>query len=135
MSRSIDPNVKWLWSPNRADSVSTPYYPGAQWVDYVGVTMNHALVETPIPTFATFYQENASIEHYNKPVIIGETAFYDDGNIPDKVAWINGMFSYLKSNSHIVGVVWFNAGTSPYNYNSSPQSIQSFAQGLKGLKP
>lgn len=135
VSRSIDPNIKWLWSPNRADSTSALYYPGAQWVDYVGVTMNRAQAEESIPTFNEFYLQNVGIAQYDKPILIGETAFYDDGTPTDKAAWIDTMFSYIKGNNNIVGIVWFNSGASPYNYNSSPQSIQAFSQNLKMFRP
>lgn len=129
ISRSIDPNIKWLWSPNRGTPTAKLYYPGKQYVDYVGLTLNKGTLEPQEQSFAQFYSENQSvIESFGKPVLIGETTY--DERTGDKAAWVTGMFAYAKQNKHIVGLVWFN-GSADYSYDSSAATVAAFKKGLR----
>lgn len=134
LSRSIDPNIKWDWSPNRSTVISRLYYPGDEWVDYVGLTLNRngAVLRQPSPpaTFADFYTHNNTIEQYHKPVIIGETTATEDKDSPSfKADWIRGMFSFCRQDKNIVAVVWFGIGTG-YQYNTSPAAVTAFKDSL-----
>lgn len=134
LSRSIDTHILWAWSPNRSNAIANLYYPGGQWVDYVGITLNRntAVMKWPHPpaTFEEFYLQNVSIEQYHKPVIIGETTATEDPSSPQfKADWIRGMFSFARQDKAIVGIVWFNIGN-PYRYDSSPASVKAFKDSL-----
>lgn len=111
-------NLKWLWSPNRADQYVYDYYPGGEYVDYVGMTLNHPTITGPIySSFEEFYSPNKEVlESFNKPIIIGEAAYYhfDEQYI---AAWIDGTFSYAKQDEKIVALVWFNQEMDHLNYN------------------
>jgi beta-mannanase len=134
ISRSIDPNIKWLWSPNRGTSIAAQYYPGSQWVDYVGLTLNRGTLEEQIPSFATFYQENqAVLQSFNKPIIISETTDQEGLGMTSKAQWVNGMFNFIEQNPKILAVVWFD-GSPAYSYDSSPATLAAFQQGLNSIE-
>lgn len=126
-AHTIDPNILWLWSPNRGEDFITDYYPGDAYVDYVGVTINRTTVQ-PYNRFQDFYGANSFIESFKKPIIVGETTYYDN-NPAAKAAWVTGMFEYAHTNKQIVGIVWFNS-VPEYDYNSSPESIAAFKAAL-----
>lgn len=111
-------NLKWLWSPNRADQYVYDYYPGSEYVDYVGMTLNHPTITgTVYGSFEQFYAPNREVlESFEKPIIIGEAAYYhfDEQYI---AAWIDGAFAYAKQDEKIVALVWFNQEMSHLNYN------------------
>lgn len=128
LARPIDPSIKWLWSPNRGNAIAQDYYPGDQWVDYVGLTLNHGTLETQYSTFTQFYADNqAVIESYGKPIIIGETT--SDETLGGKAAWVTDMFNFAHSDKNIVGIVWFN-GSPAYQFDSSQTSLNAFRQAL-----
>lgn len=110
--------LKWLWSPNRADQYVYDYYPGGEYVDYVGMTLNHPTVTGTIyGSFEQFYAPNkAVLESFDKPIVIGEAAYYsvDERQI---ATWIDGAFEYAKRDGKIVAVVWFNHGMDHLNYS------------------
>ncbi len=127
----VDPSIKWIWSPNRGNATVTPqYYPGNQWVDYVGITLNHEHLplEIKYQTFAQFYQANQQvIESFNKPIIISETT--SDEGFGNKDDWVTGMFDYALHNPKITALVWFTVSPT-YNFDSSPTTLKAFQQSL-----
>lgn len=131
MSRTIDPSIKWLWSPNRATTTATAYYPGATYVDYVGLSLNRGPLESTITSFGEFYAQNKAIEQYQKPIIIGEAT---DTEGPAKATYITGMFQTVQTTSPLAGLVWFNGpdASNPYQYNSSAASVAAFKGSLHG---
>ena len=132
ISRNINPNIKWLWSPNRGTANTALYYPGDNSVDYVGITLDHEIIESYITSFAEFYNQNRTvIESFNKPVIISETT--TEESIDGKSIWINDMFNYAKSNNHIVALDWYNGGPGDEDINSSPTSLAAFKSNLQNL--
>ena len=62
ISHEIDEDIHWLWSPNRGTAYSLQYYPGNEWVDYVGLTLNRSSMQGTGDSFAQFYNANAGIE-------------------------------------------------------------------------
>ena len=132
ISRNINPNIKWLWSPNRGAANTPLYFPGDNTVDYVGITLDHEIIESYITSFAEFYNQNrVVIESFNKPVIISETT--SEESIAGKSIWINDMFNYVKSNDMIVALDWYNGGPSDEDINSSPSSLAAFKNNLQNL--
>ncbi|HLG76392.1 MAG TPA: glycosyl hydrolase, partial [Ktedonobacteraceae bacterium] len=110
LARAIDPKMLFIWSPNRATDIAKLYYPGDQWVDYVGLTLNRngaVVSQSGAPTsFSQFYEQNQAIEDYGKPVIIGETTTLEEpGNPAFKANWIADMLAYSRTNPKIVALV------------------------------
>lgn len=137
MSHQINPDIKWLWSPNRADEYTIEYYPGDEYVDYVGLTLNHPPDHTAYaPSFKEFYGSNKRyLEAYNKPIIIGETAF----DYPDearKVKWVQDIFRYMHDDPNITAFVWFNQQFDHLDYRveSSPATLEAFRTSLKDFR-
>lgn len=134
ISHAMNPNIKWLWSPNRADEYTVEYYPGDAYVDYVGLTLNHPPDYVPYaPSFEEFYGPNKKfLEAYGKPVLIGEMAFdYPDEKV--KAKWIQEAFRYMSDDPNIVAFVWFNQQFDHLDYTitSTPAVRQAFSESLK----
>ena len=118
-------NVKWVWSPNVDGGTSgcdaagsttacmAPYYPGDNYVDYVGLDgYNDASVwQTPSQIFGAAYSELEGIT--SKPVIITETSSLEATRSQSragdsKAQWIGQLDTYLPTLGNIAGVCWFN---------------------------
>lgn len=133
ISHTLNPNIKWLWSPNRADEYTKEYYPGDAYIDYVGLTLNHPPEHAwYVPTFKEFYGGNKEyLEAYGKPIIIGETAF----EYPDearRVQWVHDLFQYMSDDPNIVAFVWFNQqfGHLDYRITATPAVRDAFSEAL-----
>ena len=105
LGREYAPNVKWVWSPNRADEYTTKYYPGDEYVDYVGLTLNNTLDSRE--SFQQFYENEGQrdyLEAYNKPIIFGEIA---EHSTSDEVRneYIQSVFDYLGTYDKCIGFI------------------------------
>lgn len=127
-------NIKWLWSPNRADEYIHPYYPGDKYVDFVGVTLNYPTANaTTYTNFEDFYEPNKkTLESFNKPIIIGETGYYNDDE-QEVADWINGAFHYLRNEPMIVAAIWFNEKTerADYRIEATEAGKRAFINNMK----
>lgn len=106
------PNVKFVWSPNRANDNSKNWYPGSSYVDYVSVTMNsNQTSKVEYATFKSFYEgvgKRTKLESYGKPIIFGEVAV-NISNATAKEKYIGSLLDYVGSYSKCVGFVILNA--------------------------
>jgi hypothetical protein len=108
-------NVKWVFSPNVQEGSKypiAPYFPGDEWVDYVGLDGYNwgtddgerwqSLQEIFAPSYAAVTQMSA------RPVIISETSSSEAGG--DKASWIRAGFmsAIPQSFPRVSAVVWFN---------------------------
>lgn len=142
LGRSINPNIKWLWNPNRGTQYTAPYYPGDAWVDYVGLTLNNPYEPgKKRESFAAFYgAQQKVIESFNKPILIGETAS-NEAHPGFRQKWVSDLFAYLQTNPRILGVVWFDTlhpqghKHIDYRITSTPESTQAFRDALNQLQP
>jgi beta-mannanase len=82
-------NVIWVWSPHPAYGFFDAYYPGDDYVDYVGVgTLNYGTVATWSKwwtfseIFGTYYHDLA---HFKKPIMLTEFGCLAVGG--DRAAW------------------------------------------------
>lgn len=69
LGRTIAPDVKYVWSPNRADGYERGYYPGADYVDYVSLSLNRSPSQSPqYRDFESFYigAGRDNLESYGK---------------------------------------------------------------------
>ncbi len=99
-------NVTWMWTVNStgiAESALDQWWPGSQWVNWVGVdgyyyystnTYNSVFGQT-IDQIRTFT---------NDPIMIAETGV---GMTSDRESQIAGLFAGAEAD-HVRGLVWFN---------------------------
>jgi len=105
-------NVRWVWAPNVDGDGSKPfaqYFPGDEWVDYVGLdgyNWGGAQWASLESVFSASYDKITQLS--SKPVMITETASSEAGG--DKAAWIRTGFikTIPQRFPRVVGVVWFN---------------------------
>jgi hypothetical protein len=107
-------NVLWVWCPNIAYPGSTPMrslYPGDDCVHVVGLdgynrggTGQYAWT----PPDRLFAASIAEIDRFagGKPILLNETASHDVGG--SKADWIRQLFSYVRGDDRLIGLVWFN---------------------------
>ena len=124
-------NVIWVWAPN-ADSVPNTaenklsnYYPGDQYVDWVGIDFYglDGWVQDPITQINKVY----SLYARAKPIMIAETACADPSHYPagttmTKPQWMNALFDAIVYNfPRVKAINWFNeVKTADWRVNSLP---------------
>jgi hypothetical protein len=105
-------NVLWIWSPNVMLSKASlaPDYPGASFVDFVGLdgyNFGTGLPKfkwvTPEVLFGPTFADVATFAP-TKPILITETGSSEQGG--SKADWIQGFVSYMAGEPHVVGFVW-----------------------------
>ncbi|WKT96972.1 glycosyl hydrolase [Micromonospora soli] len=127
-------NVLWVWSPNiLRGAVKTPvdaYYPGNEWVDFVGVTGYGVREHSPEVTYAkTFAQIRATTD---KPIILTETGAQHG---PAKLSWIRAFGPWLRANPDVAGFVWSQrkrgqGGTADWRFDDDPANLAAFKATL-----
>jgi len=110
-------NVQWVWSPNyKSDRPDDPvsdynlYYPGDDYVDWIGVSgfnwgeaRPYAWVDFNY-LFHDFLVDTAS--RYHKPQIISIFGCADGSG--SKVEWIEDAYQAMQQHPNLRAVVWFN---------------------------
>ncbi len=96
-------NVTWLWTINVSEGSLTPWWPGAQYVTWVGIDGYYA---RPSDTFTSVF--GRTIDHVRqltgKPVLLSETAVGPQAGQSAKIEDLfNGMYKYKT-----LGLVWFD---------------------------
>lgn len=83
-----NPKILMFWCPND-DTTSEPvagWWPGADYVDIVGMDVYPGAGATFASVYGTFYADYAST--YNKHFCIGETGAANGGSVANKEAWV-----------------------------------------------
>ena len=109
--------VLWLWAPNRVDPLDPAkfpaidnYYPGADYVDYVGMS-GYYREGANKPSFSrTFDRTLAELARVapGKPVLLAEVGATSDAKAGYKLTWVKDFFAGLREHPEIRGFVWFN---------------------------
>jgi len=136
-------NVIFVWNPHdrsypdfRWNSPEL-YYPGSEFVDWVGLTGYNGGTSYPNDSWRSFnyiyrslYNEYL-LKYPGKPFMITEFACNETGG--DKKAWINECLSSLKNYPNIRIAVWFDLAVDQWLYpiDSTPGSKEAFKQGLQ----
>ncbi|MEW6747088.1 MAG: glycosyl hydrolase [Planctomycetota bacterium] len=115
-------NVAWVWSPLSAASMDT-YYPGEQWVDWVGVAVLNYGVTWPPYRWWSFedllevsYQRLAG---WRKPILVSEAGTV--GESADKGDWLTATLRSLRPRFPLVRlVVFFDA---PNDTSHFPEGV------------
>jgi beta-mannanase len=151
-------DVIWDWSPTRIDGLGNPayetkaylqeYYPGDQYVDWVGMS-GYYRDSTTVPTFANTF--GATLNQLRaiapgKRILLGEVgATETGGSVTDaqKPAWITSFFDGLAdpANKDIVGFAYFDEvattitdgvrSTNDWRIDSRSDSLAAFVAGIK----
>lgn len=148
----------WDWSPSRIDKLGNAkyqtldymanYYPGAKYVDWVGMS-GYYRDATEAPTFQnTFGATLAQIRQIapGKGIVLNEIGATETGGSvsnPQKSQWINSLFDALAdpANADIIGFSYFSETattivdgtrtTNDWRLDSRADSLQAFADGIK----
>lgn len=119
-------NVLWVWSPHISMPWFEYYYPGAEYVDWVGTgVLNYGNV-APWSRWWTFHQivEKAypTLQTFGKPIMITEFGTLTSGG--DAAKWYDGAFHDLTDKyAGVRAVVFFNQtrdvtlSTEPLNWS------------------
>jgi hypothetical protein len=112
-------NVQWLWPPNyKSDRPYDPisdynlYYPGDQYVDWIGVFgFNWGSDLTRGPGWVEFdYLFDAFLRNtacrYDKPLLVGPTGSVEGPG--SKAAWIANFYRAMEDYPNVRAIVWFN---------------------------
>lgn len=98
-------NVSWVWSPNWNSSPAQSwnrvqrYYPGDDYVDWVGISGYNFYDETP----STLFDPVTSLYGSRKPIILSETAA-----VRDRARYIRRLRSWVEDTPQVGAVVWFD---------------------------
>jgi hypothetical protein len=130
-------NVTWIWCPV-AGSVNAGQYPGASYVDVVGLAgLNggSAVFTRRWRTFRQSYRpplDALARLAPGKPMAISEVASTEYGG--DKAAWIRGMFAEVRRRPAIRSLTWFNVRKeTDWRISSSKRAQRAFATGARSL--
>lgn len=128
-------NVKWVWAPNIQEGSKypmAPYFPGDEWVDYVGLDgynwgrgQSWGQWESLHSVFAASYALVTQMS--TKPVIITETSSSEAGG--DKAAWIRQAFmsDIPQHFPRVSAVIWFNREQEDdWRIDSSSASLDAY---------
>jgi hypothetical protein len=134
-------NAKWAFTPDaqaynsKVPSWSSPaseYYPGNQYVDYIGSDgysgLHGAAAQSPSEIFSAgvnFAQQQG------KPFMIGETGVNTGLGTQTDVKYMQDMAAYIKANPDIQALSWFTEGNNSVLGNS--QEIAAYNAMEKSL--
>jgi hypothetical protein len=122
-------NVAWVWTPVAPtpsnidwgwDRDWQSYYPGDEYVDWVGADLNtwgRPAWLDPVYKF--------SIDH-EKPFFLAEFAIRHEGTTlthKQQVLWLTAMFDYFESHPNIKAILYFNSKNKPDDNIDSPDRI------------
>jgi mannan endo-1,4-beta-mannosidase len=121
-------NVKFAWDvnnvsvPNTTANAITAYYPGDDYVDYVGVDGFN--FDNPWQTWSQVFSNALNtLKQYNKPIYIFSTACAPG---LQKAQWILDMGAGVKQ-YNIAGWLWFNVNKEKdWRINSDSASLSAF---------
>lgn len=138
-------NITWVWSPNEVNGseILDPYYPGDDYVDWVGVSgFNWGGLE-PWQGWRTYTQIFAptleQIKKYNKPIAITEISSIENprSGQQSRAAWITETLAAVKTSEPKVSMlIWFNSTFETNNklydwtIDGSPAAAQAMKDGF-----
>ncbi len=115
-------NVLWVWAPQPAYLQYNEYYPGKEYVDWVGVgALNYGTVATWSKwwsfkeTFGDYYKR---LDAFKKPIMITEMGSLSVGGSREK--WFKEAFTHLpKKYPHLKALLFFNASNDNSTLNKT----------------
>ena len=144
-------NVTWVFhvastsAPDTSWNAVRFYYPGDEWVDWIGVSLYGRLRSgDPVKPFdgmmRKIYPELAALSP-TKPIALLELGVSDDPQGIDKARWIEGAMQSICAGHYprVKAVSWWNKtyrpdGTrSTLEIDSCPQSLAAYREGIRNL--
>jgi mannan endo-1,4-beta-mannosidase len=136
ITRAGADKVIWLWNPNvvnpRPSVRLAPYYPGDQYVDWIGLTGYYHVGAGAPRTFERLF--GPTIQQVRaftgKPFLIAETGAAASAEKPRQ---IEDLFTQVAARREVLGFVWFNyekagAYESNWKIDSDPRSKATFVR-------
>lgn len=100
-------NARFVWSP-AGNAGAQQYYPGADFVDMVGVTILEADTTSPVPTFEQRMQQRYdSLGSLGKPMVVSELGI----SLPDEASetdWLVAAKRSFATFPLLAGVIYFD---------------------------
>ena len=130
-------NVQWVWSPHPAYKEFNIYYPGAAYVDWVGIpTLNYGTVApwskwwTFGEIFGNYYD---SIAVYKKPIMLSEIGSLNVGG--DRAKWFADALKDLPQKYPLVKAILYyhSSNDNTTTYKSLDWTIVRDAASLKAI--
>lgn len=129
-------NVAWVWAPVNGNAQH--YFPGAQWVNSLGVTCLNGGTAALTGRWKSFAATcGTAIAQLHSvapqlPVEISEAGSAEVGG--NKAQWINGLFAFLKVHPEVRDVIWFNLHKeADWRIQSSSTTQRSFTYDLHSM--
>jgi hypothetical protein len=121
-------NVSWIWSPNWNSSPDVSwnqvqrYYPGDDYVDWVGISGYNFYGESPSTLFGPVTRRYGG----RKPVILSETAA-----VRNKATYIKQLHTWVEDTPAVGAVVWFDTdvqeGTDHnFRFDTDPSALAAY---------
>jgi mannan endo-1,4-beta-mannosidase len=134
-------NVTWVWSVNNlsvpataANSISS-YWPGTDYVDWVGVSgynWGRASQYSIWTSFdGVFANALSQLRGFGKPIMLTETSSVEVGG--DKSSWIKDAFSSMQLHPEIAAFVWYDQrdpGQRDWRIDSSTSARSVFEESV-----
>ncbi len=137
-------NVIWVWAPNAWSVPNEPwnalenYYPGDEYVDWVGVDFYGLMAgwgrNDPGPAIDRVYRLYGD----RKPIMIAETAAADSTHSDPaygmtRAEWINALFDAIEARPNVRAFIWFNIDKeADWRVEADPESLATFRDRLLG---
>ena len=144
-------NVTWVFhlaqssAPDALWNAAAYYYPGDEWVDWIGVSLygklrRHDDVKPFEAMMLRIYPELAALSR-TKPIAILELGVADDHEGEKKARWIEEALSAISAGKYprVKAVSWWNKTRRPdgtrsmLEIDSSPASLSAYREGVRGL--
>lgn len=122
-------NVIWSWDPDHGGSPASQWWPGAAYVDWIGVDG----YQRPGQTFSSIFgRQLANIRSFtSKPVFLAETAVAPGSQ---QQAQIAGLFEAVRK-FRLAGLVWFDLDRKePWRLEGNRAGIAAFRAGTQSLQ-
>lgn len=145
-------NVRWVFSPVAGNPVAGRgvgpdhwnwyghYYPGDEYVDYVGLHgfNGPSVWKTPFLTFADLFDAPATDRmlsdlqrrHPDKPILISEFAC-EESALGDKAAWVRDAYRTIAQHPGVVGAIWFDMKKeADWRIESSVSALEAYRSAV-----
>ena len=143
IARKAAPNTRWIWALTKSSNslqYAELYYPGDEWVNYVGVTMNQYWPSNG-RTWASFNETYGDVRSYlipfGKPVLVAEVATGEGPTADSKAQFVAELLEAQTQFSEVFGIVWLNNPSSKedkdviFLVDSSDVSLAAWADHMK----
>ena len=122
-------NVIWSWDPDHAGTAASEWWPGANYVNWIGLDG----YLRPGETFQRMFDKQLTdIRSFtSKPVYLAETAVAPG---PDQVGQISSLFAAVTSNG-MAGLTWFDLNAKEqWRLEGDPTGISAFHKAVSAME-